>query len=399
MEGPLKTWTYGAHTYVLNILSLPSTSSATPTTIATLLHPSMTPLLPPSPTSIPVLDSPCFEIKQTMYKGAGMFAARGICAGQVIIDEHPVIILPNKPLPLDSPAYDELEELVPEDKIVEMLTLTNCQDRKVCPSNVEGIARTNALRLAMRLPGDSKEWEPKERQYGGIFLKINRCNHSCGPNAAFRWNVDTLSAVLYAVRPISEGEEITITYADPTRSRAERIAHLEQNYGFTCDCPYCSRPQSSSIEEHINASDASRAQLGTWFALHPVFSKWMLDPCLPDDFVISSHLHALKLIEQEGMQGMEGPFLEDIAMCYAALGDKIEFMKWANRVIARCGIEDVEMVRKMKVLLQCVESIEEDDRRDRWSKARKAGKQGKSWGVRSRQKQRKSSKNQHSWHY
>jgi hypothetical protein len=47
---------------------------------------------------------------------------------------------------------------------------------------------------------------------------------SCGPNAAIQWSLPTLSASLYALRPIQSGEEILKTYIDPVLPRATRVA-------------------------------------------------------------------------------------------------------------------------------------------------------------------------------
>ncbi|TFK45062.1 hypothetical protein BDQ12DRAFT_674044 [Crucibulum laeve] len=382
----LKSWTQDEHIYALHTITLRSSSSATSTTIPALLHPSMIPLLPSSASTVTAIQSPCFELKQTASKGVGMFATRSISPGELIVVENPVAILPNKPLTFNCTAYDELEALILDDRRAEMLTLTNCQDRTKCPSDVEGIARTNALNIILKMPVESREWSAEERHYGGIFLKIPRCNHSCGPNAAHKWNLATMSSTLYAVRPIANGEEITNTYADPTDSRAKRMAHLQEHYGFTCDCPSCLL-HSTATEQKIAQSDIARELLRTWFSLHPSFSKWLSDPCLPDDFVISSHKYALELIEQEGIQGMEGPFLEEIAMCYAVLGQKEEFSWWAKRVISRCALEDVEMVTRMQAMLKWVEEGEFQCRtKTRRPKTPKEMNKIR-WGVRKRGKQ------------
>ncbi|KAF8516572.1 hypothetical protein BU17DRAFT_76629 [Hysterangium stoloniferum] len=315
-----------------------------PIVISTLLHPSMVPLLPPTPPAVPFPEDPSFEIKQTPYKGAGMFSTRDIAAGELILAEHPVIILPNKPIPYDD-AYDELELQLPVSQREEMLTLTNCRPYEECHTSVEGIARTNALALQFKFPEEMKD---QGREYGGIFLKINRCNHSCGPNAAPKWSLDTLSSSLYALRPIRAGEEITITYIDPTHPQSDRVAKLQQNYRFTCDCPHC----SLVLDDQVQKSNEARMQLRDWFHTHPTFTKWHTDLCRSDDTVISSHLAALDLIDQEGMHGLQGLFLEEIALCYAVLGDEEQFKYWGQRFVERCRVEDDGMTREIRGWLE-----------------------------------------------
>lgn len=152
---------------------------------------------------------------------------------------------------------------------------------------------------------------------------------SCGPNAIQKWDLATFTHTLYAMRPILSGEEITKTYTDITAPRAIRMAKLQRSYGFSCDCPYCTLP----TPEAIARSDAARAELRDWRNTHPTYMKWSKDLCRADDTVIQSHLRALELIDQEGMHGMQGIFLEEIALSYAILGQEVEFRIWAERVV------------------------------------------------------------------
>ncbi|KAJ3571735.1 hypothetical protein NP233_g3557 [Leucocoprinus birnbaumii] len=278
--------------YKLTTIYLPSPfPEGTSTPIATLLPPSLsstlfsTGQLPPFATPYP--DDPSYEVLDTPTKGFGMFATRSIEAGELILNEHPVLIVPEIPLPHDSPAWDDMGLSLPEKQRTEMLTMANCRPVEECPSSVEGIVRTNALVLdliprtkkAKRQPGDN-EMVPVQR-FGGVFLKINRCNHSCGPNAAHKWDISNLSSKLYALRKIQPGEEITIFYTDVTQSRDIRRAELEKNHRFLCTCLHCS-PSSSvapEVEASIYQSDENRHQLRHWLSTHPsyledVIQRW-----------------------------------------------------------------------------------------------------------------------------
>lgn len=82
---------------------------------------------------------------------------------------------------------------------------------------------------------------------GTAFFPIQSCmNHSCCPNAkAFKREEDRDGqAVIIAVRQISVGEEITISYIDEDLPYEERQALLA-DYGFKCCCPKCIKEQSS----------------------------------------------------------------------------------------------------------------------------------------------------------
>ncbi|KAG2574951.1 histone-lysine N-methyltransferase ATXR2-like isoform X2 [Panicum virgatum] len=76
---------------------------------------------------------------------------------------------------------------------------------------------------------------------GTAFFPLQSCmNHSCCPNAkAFKRDEDKDGhAVILALKPISKGEEITVSYIDEDLSYEERQAQLA-DYGFTCACSKC----------------------------------------------------------------------------------------------------------------------------------------------------------------
>lgn len=171
---------------------------------------------------------------------------------------------------------------------------------------------------------------------------------------------------LYALRSIAAGEEICKTYVNPALPRETRMSILSKNYRFTCDCPWCNIRQSPAVNteleskaeeftpeelDRIAASDRDRALLGTWIFTRPGYKKWSTDLARADDLVISSHLEALSLIEKEGMQGLQNLFVEEIAMCYAMLGDLDAFRDWGAKVVKLARVEDPDLARKFEVWL------------------------------------------------
>ena len=64
-------------------------------------------------------------------------------------------------------------------------------------------------------------------------------NHSCAPNAHPRWENGDSTITIRALRPITAGEELFITYVDANESRESRRARLRQSYGFECACERC----------------------------------------------------------------------------------------------------------------------------------------------------------------
>jgi len=66
---------------------------------------------------------------------------------------------------------------------------------------------------------------------------ISLANHSCTPNATIMFDGRTIS--LRALDAIEEGEQIFISYVDPTQSREGRRQELKDRYFFECGCGKC----------------------------------------------------------------------------------------------------------------------------------------------------------------
>ena len=64
-------------------------------------------------------------------------------------------------------------------------------------------------------------------------------NHDCDPCLDAVWRSGDATLSLVARRPISAGEQLTITYVDSGAPMEERRAELEHAYGFTCRCAMC----------------------------------------------------------------------------------------------------------------------------------------------------------------
>ncbi|PFH45594.1 hypothetical protein AMATHDRAFT_8946 [Amanita thiersii Skay4041] len=325
-------WKYGTQKFVVHTVNFKSIYAHKPDVqCAILLDPRMIPLLPTNLCAVEPPQPPCFQVRETGEKGAGMFALQDISAGQLIIREHPAIIIPAPSFPREYGAYETLYQALPEFIRTDLLKMANWKSPEEC-SHEEGIARTNGTDVDLLFPSemnrDSSE-QIQAREYGATFLKIDRCNHSCSPNAAHKWDVATFSSSLYALRDIHAGEEICITYTDITAPRQTRRAKLEKSYGFLCHCQTCDQED----EEAVERSDLIREELHDWWFTNPGYTKWWKDLCRADDAIIKSHQRALELIERESLQALQVPFIEEIALCYAVLGEKENFRVWGKKVV------------------------------------------------------------------
>lgn len=75
-----------------------------------------------------------------------------------------------------------------------------------------------------------------------VYLEISRINHSCVPNAELG-ELDE-STKVFAIKPISRGEEIFISYQEQFQAmtKQQRAGTLKAFFGFTCNCHACTLP-------------------------------------------------------------------------------------------------------------------------------------------------------------
>ncbi|KAL6628185.1 SET domain-containing protein [Neocallimastix sp. 'constans'] len=70
----------------------------------------------------------------------------------------------------------------------------------------------------------------------GLFLQASNINHDCNPNCTEYYKGDTI--YIKAVKDLSKGEEITISYV-PFYDSCRNRQHNLKNYYFTCQCSRC----------------------------------------------------------------------------------------------------------------------------------------------------------------
>ncbi|KAJ6513103.1 hypothetical protein C8R45DRAFT_756084, partial [Mycena sanguinolenta] len=207
------------------------------------------PCLPPS--------DPPFVIRSSGAKGLGMFATRPIMRGSLIMRERPVYAShPTLSVSSDqkhSFYTSALAGLGPATQAA-IVSLRNAQPVTPDVGHIRGILVTNAL--AAKVPH-----APDAPPFAALFEHLCRANHDCAPNAHYGFCTESFSGMLFAVRTIAEGEEITIGYTDLTAKRAVRRGYLEAKFRFACECATCGLPPALLIE-----SDARREAIGEYFA-------------------------------------------------------------------------------------------------------------------------------------
>jgi hypothetical protein len=72
--------------------------------------------------------------------------------------------------------------------------------------------------------------------FGPLTLPIiSKINHSCQPNAKFKFNRKTGAMHLYATRDIKKNEELFISYLENKKIKSHK-EYLQEHYGFDCNC-------------------------------------------------------------------------------------------------------------------------------------------------------------------
>jgi len=106
----------------------------------------------------------------------------------------------------------------------------------------------------------------------GVWLTASAINHACDGNAIRAFIGDMM--VIHACRDIAQGEEITMRYCNPKHegSVATR-AHIKKTWDFECDCAIC-ETDASTPKSQRNRRQALLAQAKTFLATHKLSVRY-----------------------------------------------------------------------------------------------------------------------------
>jgi hypothetical protein len=167
-------------------------------------------------------------------------------------------------------------------------------------------------------------------------------NHDCRPNAHYYFDRETLTHHVHATRSILPGEELTISYIDPARSKEDRQRSLKQ-WGFECTCSLCSASPAVS-----GASDQRIAKILE-------IEEQLEQRHVEGETAISMAQLLISLYKQEGMDAPIASAYSTAAIEYNGVGKS-----WIASKYAKLAIEtDVlysgpssESVAEMEILLK-----------------------------------------------
>lgn len=96
----------------------------------------------------------------------------------------------------------------------------------------------------------------------GLYEIQSMINHSCSPNAQIKFNDNSSTLTLVALKAMKPGDEISISYLNECeldQSRHSRQKILRENYLFICECERCYKESGqadvTSDEESIDEDD------------------------------------------------------------------------------------------------------------------------------------------------
>ena len=101
------------------------------------------------------------------------------------------------------------------------------------------IARTNSVDLLQQL--DESGSTASTPGYA-IFPQFSLFNHSCMANCRYSITSDNTRITVRAMRSISKGEELTISYIGVTLGNIIRKRSFKSNWKFVCCCKRCCDP-------------------------------------------------------------------------------------------------------------------------------------------------------------
>lgn len=232
---------------------------------------------------LPRVSSPMFEVREVESKGLGMFAVRDIDKGELIISERPIfthrLSLENVVRHSGEGKFFEIQavEGLSPDSRQRIYGLKNSLPESHQIDKLGGILNTNFFSFHLE---SGCYTHLLDHTHAGCFPSLSRANHDCCPNTNFFFSAPTFTGEFRAMRKITKGEEITVTYIPLDDPKQTRQRALQDRYHFTCTCATC-----SALPE---ASDMRRSELSALmgemmafekgnFSLHAVLTSAVMD--------------------------------------------------------------------------------------------------------------------------
>lgn len=262
---------------------------------------------PPSDPNVP------YTVKASPGKGQGIFAARPISKGELILHDTPFFLISK---PYNGAKVLSVFEQMPFSKRVQYMQLS-------CPHRPDSIFMTDVMRIF-----EANSFNIGDR--AAIFYTATRFNHSCLPNTYYAWRGAPRNEVrFHAMQAVAPGAELTIAYGSPFRTFAERRSEL-RIYNFRCGCAACDLSTAFG-----RASELRRAEMRGLeeriFAVQSQFQSISDEAAQSqDDGLLTANLRLISLIKEEGLYGETMTPYRNAADYFKARGNINEALAYAR---------------------------------------------------------------------
>lgn len=147
-----------------------------------------------------------------------------------------------KLMALTEEAHTEEEKRILDGRFAELERSTECYRIAACWHNAR-------YSLVSHIPYESFPL-PEETLITGLFIETAQLRHSCVPNCFARINPDKAVMTVHTMRPIAQGEELTINTIDIYYNIVDvRATELHTRFGTTCTCEAC-LPSHTKFKKH-----------------------------------------------------------------------------------------------------------------------------------------------------
>jgi hypothetical protein len=191
-----------------------------------------------------------YKMKEIPGKGMGLEAIRYIKQGQLIMANTPSLMIDYRTFEwLPVKEYQMLQTVaikyLPEAHQAAIMQLSTHDD--VTDMSQEEIINKITSTNSFDITPDLEDPEQDYKLYT-LFPDISRLNHDCRPNAGYLFDHKNMTHYIHALRDILPGEELTLSYTNPSVSRQERQDRLKRLWGFQCECDLCNQGKRQGAE-------------------------------------------------------------------------------------------------------------------------------------------------------
>ncbi|KAK1752310.1 hypothetical protein QBC47DRAFT_306708 [Echria macrotheca] len=248
-----------------------------------------------------------FRVAEVPGKGIGLIAKRLIREGDEVMVRRPSLVVQVAAqarinLQLRDELYGRALDAVSHDTRQKLMAMVG--------HDLGDKIDKNCFRLRM----GADEAVDSADHYLACYPDVARLNHDCRPSLVY--SIENGTHTVSAVRDISVGEELSISYIRLLSPRAQRLAEL-RHWGFECSCAQCtmSNMQAAQSDARLRAISGLEADLDN--------SRQKL--VMPE----TGHV-LVDLYEQERLHVYMGRAYTKAALNYAAFGMEEEAERYAK---------------------------------------------------------------------